>query len=744
MKVSRNQLLLACFASFLCLLALFPAIFDRPVYQTALSDDGWSPDNFFQWQATPADLPPSLLSTSRLWRNFSPGTGISPGRLESPPFVLEKAELFVPILGYPNSQYAAVYLESQIDQSRLWINAGAAHEQWQSVAITVPQALVHTPVRLIAYSNLKEAYIGTGTPFYRLNPALPWLPFSRTFASVLFSSCYVLLLFFPAFYLFGRYTRLTTIGSWLPAFVLTALAALALFYVCYLSPSLARAFARLWLIAALALTVFALRRHWGKKSWAGHSCLLVAVLLTVFQACFVFSFATVSASYSANYLFYPASWTTDNQISITVAQLLANGSSLGQSPFEPWKVSDRGPLLSCLLFPAATVLRHFPHQIDAGTERMVLQMCSFGIQNSWVLPVWVLLRRLRLREKKCVVALLLLAATPFIFFNTVYVWPKLLAATFCLIQHVLLSSGIRERDRFSRQLFPIALSGFAAGLAVMAHGSAAIAVLAIYIAALFRRSRTRWLRLALSGAAALVVVAPWLVWTNVAAPTTNPLPRFLLTADFGFSQPTPRGVLESALHMYQTMPFSTWLQAKLVALRTLAGLDLSIARMALAPFRDPFLGFESIRAYQFFFLLPSLGLLLIPLAWLLLSPRLKTAGHLPKPPLVRKLAAAAAATFLLQFFVMMAPHVLHHYPYFLPLALHLLAVIAIMTRPSKVLRVIACVNYLLFVFYWIALILARTPVRSASGVVCSLVLLAAATAVIGKWALHPLPQSKSR
>ena len=715
-------------AVILCALALLPAILDRPIYKVTVSGDGWSPDNFVQWEATPADLPPSLLSTSRLWRNFTPEGGVSAGRLESPAFVLERAELFVPIVGHPNSKYAGVYLESQIDKHRFWINSGAAHGEWQSAAITVPKALVHTPVRLIAYSDRQGIYVGTGTPYHRLNSALPWLPFSRTFSSVLFASCYVLLLFFPAFYLLGRYTRLSRVGSLLPAFVLTSLASLGLFYVCHLFPSLARAFAELWLVAAVVLIMVTLLYNWRKKCRPNHAVILVAVLLTVFQAFFIFSFATVSVLYSANYLFYPASWSTDNQLPITVAQVMAKGSPIGEVDFSPWKVSDRTPLLSCLLFPAATVLRLFPHQIDASTERVVLQMCSFGIQNSWVLPVWVLLRQLRLRKKNCVVALLLLAATPFIFFNTVYVWPKLLAATFCLIQYVLLTSGTRERDRLSRQLLPIVLSGLAAGLAVMAHGSAAMAVLAIYIAALFRRSRTRWIRLTLSGASALMVVVPWLVWTRVAAPTTNPLPRYLLTGDFGFSQPNPTGVLESALQMYQKMPFSTWLQAKLIAATTLLGLDLSVPPLALGT--DPFLGFESIRAYQFFFLAPSLGLLLIPLFWFLRIRRNKQAL-----PLLRNLALATTLTLLLQFTVMMAPHLLHHYPYFLPLSLHLLAVIAITTRDGKILRALGCANYLFFVLVWIILILAKTPVLSVGGLACALILLALATFVVGKWAL---------
>lgn len=732
MKLSYPTLVLL--AGILCALAVLPAIIDRPIYKAALVDAEWSTDHFLQSEATSADLVPSLLSTVRLWRNFIPEAGVSSGRLESPPFVLEKAELFVPVTGYPNSQYAGVYLESQIDKSRFWINAGAAYGQWQSVEISVPKALVHTPVRLIAFSNLQGLYLGSGTPYYRVNPALPWLPFSRIFSGVLFAGCYVFLLFFPAFYLLGRCTRLTRVGSLIPALVLTSLAALILFYVCHLFPALARAVARLWIVAAVALVIVMLRRSWRKGWGLIYTPIFVAVLLTVFQAFFVFSFAQVSIPYSVNHLFHPAGWSTDNQIPIMVAQVMAKGSPIGEVDFGPWKMSDRTPLLACLLFPAATILRHFPLQTCTGTEGMLLQMCGFGIQNSWILPVWVLLRRLRLRERDCIVALLLLAATPFIFFNTVYVWPKLLAATFCLVQHVLLSGEIRERDRLSRRLFPIALSGFAAGLAVMAHGSAAIAVLAIYIAAVFRQWRARWLHVALSGAAALVVVLPWSVWCKVAAPTTNPLPRFLLTGDFGFSKPTPSGVLESTLHMYQSMPFATWLGTKLAAAKTLLGLDLSFARSALSPFEDPFLGFESIRAYQFFFLAPSVGLLLIPLFWLL---RIRRSGQgllLPKWSVVRGLALAATLTLLLQFTIMMAPHVLHHYPYFLPLSLHLLAVIAIMTHDSKILRVLACANYLLFVLLWIIFIIARTPVFGMGGLICALILLGLATFFVGKWA----------
>jgi hypothetical protein len=186
--------------------------------------------------------------------------------------------------------------------------------------------------------------------------------------------------------------------------------------------------------------------------------------------------------------------------------------------------------------------------------------------------------------------------------------------------------------------------------------------------------------------------------------------------------------------MYQTMPLSTWLQAKLAAARTLVGLDLSVARMALAPFRDPFQGFESIRAYQFFFLVPSLGLLLIPLLSIRTRGNKQTIS-LPRRLVLRDLALAAILTLLLHFSVMMAPHFLHHYPYFLPLSLHLLAIMIIMTNDSKILRMVAFANYLFFVLFWIVLTLARVSLLSLGGITCALVLLTGATLIVGRWAL---------
>src|SRR4029077_19877585 len=189
--------------------------------------------------------------------------------------------------------------------------------------------------------------------------------------------------------------------------------------------------------------------------------------------------------------FYQASWSTDNQIPTTTAQLLAQGTVLSEWPFGSWRFSDRTPLLASLLYPAAVVTRDFAGHFDRGQELLLLrqfvriltrdfaghldrgvesmfsQICGFGILNCWLLPAWILFRRVRFQGQECVLASLLLAATPFIFFNTVYIWPKLLTATFCLAQYLYLVPLSRESD--PPYCLRSVLGGTAAGLAILSH-----------------------------------------------------------------------------------------------------------------------------------------------------------------------------------------------------------------------------------------------------------------------------------
>src|SRR5262249_43187633 len=208
-----------------------------------------------------------------------------------------------------------------------------------------------------------------------------------------------------------------------------------------------------------------------------------------------------------------------------------------------WRLSDRTPLLATLLYPAAVVMRDFADHLDRSVASMSLQICGFGIQNCWLLPTWIILRRVRFQRQECVLASLLLAATPFIFFNSVYIWPKLLTGTFCLAQYLYLVPLSRESNP-QPGLRPV-LGGTAAALAILSHAASAAAVLGIFTAAIYafmstRRPQpyalsalqrvmalgSRWRQVLVAVLTSILVLSPWLVWTKFGLPSSNALPKY--------------------------------------------------------------------------------------------------------------------------------------------------------------------------------------------------------------------------
>jgi hypothetical protein len=741
---------------------LLPAALDRPAYQIYLSATEWETDGGFvatekpnPRTATWKDLSLCIVRSpdARFWRNYTQQKGTVPAHLRSAPFILRSNRVIIPVVGFPNSEDAGIYLESEIDHRQFWIRNGATHLEWQPFALSLPESLTNKPVRLIAFSKSTQAYIGVGTPYFRTNRSLPGLAFSKIFSAISLSAAYLVLLFFAPFYCLTRFKTFAPMERVLATFVITPALSFPLFFLAFYFPSMGRFFAHLWLLlSGLLLLKAAITGSYLRWSGTPKCCLLILVAVTVFQGLFLFSFNMVSVHYAANYLFYPASWSTDNQIPTTTARLLAHGTIPSEWGFGSWRLSDRTPLLVSLLYPAAVVMRDFAGHLDRGVESMFSQICGFGMQNCWLLPAWIIFQRLRFKLRERILASLLLAATPFIFFNSVYIWPKLLTATFCLAQYLYLVPLSHEFGPPHR--LRSVLGGTAGALAILSHAASALAVLGIFTAAIcvskstresepnaaagFERVRalgSRWRWLLISVLTSMLVLSPWLLWTKFGFPTSNPLPKYFLTGSFGFDTPD-KSVSHAALGFYRTLTLNQWLTSKGLGLATLAG--FYHGDLAKAGIQNP-LGstnlsstLQAVRAFQFFYMLPSLGLLLIPLAALLYAlARDSIKGDVRR--FVAGLTIAAIVSFVLQFLVMMSPHLLSHYPYYVPFSLEVLAVIGIvMLRASAPVRWAAALNYAAFVFFWIALPITKTSISSILAFLASLGLILVATIIVFK------------
>jgi hypothetical protein len=731
---------------------LLPAILDRPNYETYLSGAQWESDGGFVANGTPNpnDFPASVLQSPdiRFWRNYTGGRKML-AHLQSAPFIVRTNHVIIPVVGFPNAEDAGIYLESETGHQRFWIRDGAAHTKWQPFTLSLPKSLTNTPVRLIAFSKSTQTYVGVGTPYFRTNRVLPGLAFSKIFSAVCLSVAYLVLLFFPLFYWLSRSKTAALTERLLNCFVLTSLLSFSLFFLAFYFPSVGRFVAHMWLLlSGLLLARIAITRSYLRWSGTPNYCLLILVALTVCQGLFLFSFNMVSVHYAANYLFYPASWSTDNQIPTTTARLLAHGTVLSEWAFGFWRLSDRTPLLTSLLYPAAVVMKDVAGHVGGDVDSMILQICGFGIQNCWLLPAWIVFRRLRFNRQECLLASLLLAATPFIFFNSVYIWPKLLTATFCLAQYLYLIPLPREPD--PPDALKSSLGGAAAALAILSHAASDVAVLGVLIAAIYvskstRRSEphavsvwervvvfeSRWRWVLIFVLASTLVLLPWALWTKFGFTPSNALPKYFLTGSFGFERPD-ESVAYAAMRFYRTLTLKQWLTSKGLGLAALAGFYHGDLYKPLGMITNLPSALQAVRALQFFYMLPSLGLLLIPLAALLHAlARKRIEGDIRK--FIVGLGVAAIVSFVLQFVIMMSPHLLIHYPYYVPFSLHLLAVVGVvMLRGSAPVRWAAALNYTAFVFFWIVLPITKTSISSILALIASLGLIFTATFILFK------------
>lgn len=712
----------------LCL--LLPATLDRPVYQLCLKSSEWEPSATFVANGDPktGDLPKQIISSSesRFWRNYTPESPMPVGELRSKPFTVPVRNLLIPVVGFPSSRVTGVYLESENGGQRFSVAPGAAHIEWQPFAVTLPKDLVGSAFRIVAYAQSSRGYVGVGTPYYQTNRSLPGVRFSTLFASTFAAFAYAALLFAPAFMLVRRWQDTNGVRRFLICLVVVGLVSLPMFYLAYFNPALGRWAGRCWLLtsAGLLIYLFRSRTTFSQSEW---DCLKLVACITACQAFFVFSFNLVSTPYAANYVFFPAVWSTDNQIPPTLAELLVKGTADTEWAFGTWKISDRPPLLSTMLYPAAVVLRDLLPEISSSAEAMIFHVCGFLFQNSWVLVVWAICARVGMNRRESVLTVLLLAFTPFVFLNTTYISPKILGATLCFVQYLFLPTGRREDASGRGIALDASICGIAAALAIMAHTASGLAALAIFAFGAWSTRIKAWWGLGVSGAVAACVVVPWIVWSRLYSPSRGPLPKYFLTGDFGFSGP-PVSLLDATLQLYRSMSLSTWFQKKLFDLSTLGGFELKDVPGGLSA--NLFASFDSIRAFQLFFLVPCLGALLVPLIWLLLKRNKLKEAEDSQNGVLWGLVWSSAVCFVVQFLVMMAPHFVYHYPYFVILAWHVIAVVAVVKLRVLLLQLAALLNYLGFIIVWIVLVTIKVPVATILGLMCAYAILLAGSVIV--------------
>jgi len=177
-----------------------------------------------------------------------------------------------------------------------------------------------------------------------------------------------------------------------------------------------------------------------------------------------------------------------------------------------------------------------------------------------ILAVWIAVllwfaSKLAVRHPGLFIAIVVIS--PFMLFNTVYTWGKLLGATYLLLAVGLTLEALKsDEGRSNLALVPAALT-----LSYLSHAGNAVAGLAFLIAfwSVLRWRDTRVL--AIGTIAALAIIAPWGYWTHFIQPGGSALLRFQLANEYGFDHRSVP-VLSSMIEYLRSVGWQDWLMMK--------------------------------------------------------------------------------------------------------------------------------------------------------------------------------------
>ena len=233
-----------------------------------------------------------------------------------------------------------------------------------------------------------------------------------------------------------------------------------------------------------------------------------------------------------------------------------------------WHFSERPPLQTGVVLLLWPLTRLVPVEV-------FYQCVGTMLQVGWIIGLGTLLPAVGASRNQTAITIALTAASGFVFYNCVYLWPKMLAAGLFLGGVAPVGCALVQR----RPLLPAetALSSVAITLALLAHSGIIYSLIAlVFFGFVVLATRTMIMALLL----AATMYAPWYYYQTWVDPNPGRLSKAHLA---GLEHELDaRGLLECVEEAYRTTPPSDLLQAKEANLRILLGhpwLDVIMRRI---------------------------------------------------------------------------------------------------------------------------------------------------------------------
>jgi len=673
---------------------------DMRTVRALVPEDGWSMSGAFSAEAAMSNaqqIPSELWSdpSFRYWQAWTADGSPAIGQIESAPF---KSPSFVaiPYGGFPDEVPGnRIVLRCEASTAEIAVSRFRMNDLRATSYLYVPGSFCSGDIRLVASID-KKGFLAVGTPF-EISAARYYAEtgmFSRALVVVLTWLCLMLAWFKSTFLCTRISSSCNRVAAGLVGIAILGMVFIVTFTI---GPSFGRASVlALTAMVILGSAVVAFRaRDWTRdtlRDLALPSAVWLAVAL--FYASVVTAADNGGGSWWINSLFTPVRWSSDNQIPYQFAEALLEGRAPADIRWGPWLPTDRTPLLTGLLLPVRVlILGPLANVIGPTFRPTAYMMSSIVMLSIWAAVLVAVLRRFS--RHLFSIPMILAVTTPFLLFNSVFAWPKMLGAAYVLLSFGLLFE-MRSRSSDRVMLVLIALAASAAFLSHSSNVFALLPVALLFLPTIFRQGPRR---LAIATLAAIALALPWFYWQWALVPGGNALLRFALAFDFDAGN-RDRSVLSAMRDVYSSMSLTDWLNNKIATIGNILGftpMDFGLPEMAsnsagAGPLGNArILDFLSVRHALG---IAGLGILLVPFL-----------GHFGKNAeavsLARLASVAGVAGVVLALLVTLPPGIVHHQAYGALLLIVLGGGLAIALAPRWLGWASALISLAYFAVVWV-------------------------------------------
>jgi hypothetical protein len=444
------------------------------------------------------ELDPLYLMAARI-------AGDGSGRLRSRPFAAPR-RLSLMVIGDLTRPGNQVYFRQVDSRECLRVSVNCGYWFWRRVTLRLPFAWEGKPVELVAEAGPREASDWFGLSSLRALPPSAVLR-SRVRALAVLPAYGVALALFllpglPVAVRLARRGRLVPELVVPAAVVLSCVAGYLTFWAYFLHPSLGRCFGGVVLLAGVALLAADWRRRGTARalllSEPVRTPLGLMALIGLFYLALLYAVdldARVGGAVRVRFLDFPLA--IDNELPYYFADHLYEHRDPRRLIADA-RSSDRPPLQAGLLLLQYPVARATPQPLAYS----LVAGCAF--QCAWVPAVWGLWAAAGLSRRHAGLALLFVVLSGFALVNSVFTWPKMLAAAATLFAVTAALFG-----RGPGRPFPPVLVGLSAAMGTLAHAGVMFTLLPLGLLLLWPRHYPGLSRLAVAAAMYVAALIPW-------------------------------------------------------------------------------------------------------------------------------------------------------------------------------------------------------------------------------------------